>query len=205
MSQPKRALIVIDVQNEYFSGQLPIEYPDREQSLTAITRCMDVAQAANIPVVVVQHVLAEKMPVFARGSHGVELHAQIAQRPYQLLIEKQRASALAGTELAAWLHAHSIDTVTLVGYMTHNCIDSTARHAAHSGWKVEVLADATGSLPYRNAQGSASAEQQHRHTCIILHSNFAAVVSSEQWCAAVAAGSALSADNIFLSHQRAVS
>ena len=47
---PKRALIVIDVQNEYFVGALPISDPPPDQSLANIGRAMDVASAADVPV-----------------------------------------------------------------------------------------------------------------------------------------------------------
>jgi nicotinamidase-related amidase len=56
MSQatPRRALIVIDVQNEYDAGGgLPIEYPPFAQSLQRIAAAMDAAQAAGVPVIVV--------------------------------------------------------------------------------------------------------------------------------------------------------
>ena len=55
MSQPQRALIVIDVQNEYFTGKLRIAFPPVAQSLANICRAMDAATAAGIPVAVVQH------------------------------------------------------------------------------------------------------------------------------------------------------
>jgi nicotinamidase-related amidase len=51
----KRALIVIDVQNEYFDGALPITDPPREQSLENIGRARDAATAAGVPVIVVRH------------------------------------------------------------------------------------------------------------------------------------------------------
>ena len=50
---PKRALIVIDVQNEYVTGNLRIEYPDVQLSLRNIARAMDAAHDAGIPVVVI--------------------------------------------------------------------------------------------------------------------------------------------------------
>ncbi|HYX86647.1 MAG TPA: isochorismatase family protein, partial [Gaiellales bacterium] len=51
----KRALIVIDVQNEYFDGALPISDPPPATSLANIGRAMDAATAKGVPVVVVQH------------------------------------------------------------------------------------------------------------------------------------------------------
>ncbi len=201
---PRRALIVIDVQNEYFTGNLRIEYPDPAESLSNITQVMDVAHAAGIPVVRVRHLLPADAPVFAKGSLGAGLHPQISARPYDLHVEKTRASALAGTELGAWLRERRIDTLTLVGYMTHNCIDATARQAVQEGWKVEVLYDATGSVPYLNEWGDMGAEAIHRVFCLVLHTGFAAVVKTVNWLRAVEHKAPTHPDNIYLSNQRAV-
>ena len=66
----RRALILIDVQNEYFTGGLPIEYPDPTVSLANIVRAGEAAAAAGIPIVVVQQSAPPDYPVFARGSAG---------------------------------------------------------------------------------------------------------------------------------------
>lgn len=203
-SQPKRALIVIDVQNEYFTGNLRIEYPDVRQSLPNICRAIDSAHAAGVPVVVVQHLFPEGFPVFARGSHGAELHPEVARRHRDHLVEKGMASSLTATDLGPWLRERGIDTLTVVGYMTHNCDDATVRQAMHEGWKVELLHDAAGSLPYTNAMGSATAEEIHRIFSIVMHTGFAAVVSTDEWLRALASGEALATDNVFLSNQRAL-
>lgn len=206
MSQsPKRALIVIDVQNEYVSGNLRIEYPNIELSLSNIAKAMDAAHAANIPVVVVQHFADASSPVFARGSQAAELHPLVAERPRDHFIQKAMASAFVGTDLGEWLRAREIDTLSVVGYMTQHCVDSTVRQAHHEGWQVELLNDATGSPPYRNSQGAASAEEIHRVFSIVMHTGFAAVVSTDEWLAALNSGEALQPDNIYLSNQRAIS
>lgn len=205
MSQsPKRALIVIDVQNEYVTGNLRIEYPDVQLSLANIGRAMDAAQAAGIPVVLVQHLTPEGAPIFARGSQQAELHPDVARRPHDLLVEKSLASALAGTGLGQWLRERDIDTLTVVGYMTHNCDDSTVRQARHEGWNVELLHDASGSVPYANALGSATAEEIHKVFTLVMHTGFAAVVSTEEWLNAILTGELLQPDNIYLSNQRAL-
>ncbi|WP_459745330.1 isochorismatase family protein, partial [Pseudomonas sp. 3A(2025)] len=80
MTAAKRALIVIDVQNEYFTGNLPIEYPDPQQSLANIGRAIDAAQAHRIPVVLVRHLASADSPLFARGSEGAALHPAVAGR-----------------------------------------------------------------------------------------------------------------------------
>lgn len=201
---PKRALLVIDVQNEYFTGKLRIEFPPVEHSLKNITQAMDAARAAGVPVIVVQHDTPETAPIFAKGSNGWQLHPEIAARTVEHTIHKTKASAFTGTDLADWLTNHGIDTLTIVGYMTHNCDAATIMHASHSGLKVELLHDATGSLPYENAAGKASAEEIHRVFCTVFHSSFAAVTGTSQWIAAVNAGTPIEQDNIVMSNQRAV-
>src|ERR1700751_2844174 len=147
MTAPRRALIVIDVQNESVTGDLPIEYPDVQTSLANVGRAMDAARAAGGPVVVVQHFSPAGAPVFARGSEGADLHPVVGARARDHYIGKPVASAFTGTDLADWLAPQNVGTLPVVGYMTHNCDASTINHAYHAGFTVEFLHDATGSLP----------------------------------------------------------
>lgn len=198
----RRALLVIDVQNEYFTGNLRIEYPPVETSLPNIARAMDAAQEAGVPVIVVQHDSPEGFPVFAKGSPAWQLHPVVAERKADHRINKSMASVFAGTDLRQWLSDHGIDTLTIVGYMTHNCDAATVYHASHDGLKLEILSDATGALPYENAAGRASAEEIHRVFCTVFHSNFAAVTTTDEWVAAAREGRALELDNVYLSNLR---
>lgn len=203
-TSPRRALVVIDVQNEYVTGGLRIEHPPIAESLAAIGRAMDHAAAHGIPVVVVQNSAPAGSPLFAKGSHGWELHAVVAGRPHSHFVEKSLPSAMAGTDLRDWLATHAIDTVTIAGYMTHNCDASTAIDATQAGYAVEFLADASGSVPYRNEAGFASAQDIHRVFSVVLQSRFAAVVSTAQWMEAVSAGRRLERSSIHASHLAAV-
>jgi nicotinamidase-related amidase len=200
---PRRALIVIDVQNEYVTGNLLIEYPPVQDSLANIGRAMDAARAAGIPIIAVQHDSPETSPLFAKGSDAWKLHPVVADRPSDHRINKAMASAFAGTDLAQWLSDHDIDTLTVIGYMTHNCNASTIYHASHAGWEVETLNDATGAVPYENSAGKVSAEEIHRAFSVVFHSNFAAVATTEEWIAAVGEQRALKRDNVYASNQRA--
>lgn len=201
---PRRALVVIDVQNEYFEGGgLPIEYPPVGQSLPKVLRAMDAACEAGVPVVVVRHEAPKGAPVFQADAPGGQLHPEVARRAHDHLVTKRLPSVFAGTGFAEWIAAHGIDTLTLAGYMTHNCDASTAFEAMHRGLNVEFLADASGALPYANAAGAATAEEIHRVFSVVFHSNFAAVASTDEWLAAVAAGKPLPKDNVLASNQRA--
>ncbi|OZI69059.1 cysteine hydrolase family protein [Bordetella genomosp. 1] len=204
MSQtPRRALIVIDVQNEYFTGDLPIEYPDPAVSLANITAAMDAARRHGLALVVVQNIGPETAPVFARGSHGAALHEEVARRGHDLLVEKKLPSAFTDTGLLPWLVGRGIDTVTLAGYMTHNCDDATAKDATRYGFGVEFLQDASGSVPYENSAGAASAEEIHRVFSIVMQTRFANVMSTAQWLAGLEGAPLPQRDNIYSSNQRA--
>ncbi|HET8703317.1 cysteine hydrolase family protein [Castellaniella sp.] len=200
---PRRALLVIDVQNEYFTGRLPIAYPPVEQSLRNIGQAMEAAREAGIPVIHVLHDSPEGAPLFAPDSDGWRPHPILASPAADHTVHKTRASAFMGTDLADWLGARDIDTVTVVGYMTHNCDAVTIFDALHRGLSAEFLSDASGSPAYRNAAGQASGEEIHRVFCTVFHSNFAAVTTTAGWIEALRAGRALKKDNIFLSSQRA--
>jgi nicotinamidase-related amidase len=175
-----RALLVIDVQNEYFAGgALPITHPVGH--LEQIVQAMDAA-AGRIPVIVIQHHFADpSMPFFQKGTPGWELHPAVAQRPRDELIHKQLPGSFTGTLLEDWLRDRQIDTVTVAGYMTHMCCDTTARQAVHRGFKVEFLSDATGTLPLANSAGSVTAEELHRSILCAQQMLLSEVLSVADW------------------------
>jgi nicotinamidase-related amidase len=75
-----RALLVIDVQNEYFTGALPVTHPVGH--LNTVLAVMDAATAARVPTVVVRHSQPDpNSPVFRKGSKEWELHDAVAARP----------------------------------------------------------------------------------------------------------------------------
>lgn len=175
-----RALLVIDVQNEYFNGALPITHPTGH--LECITKVMDVAAQHAVPTVVVRHHMAdEAAPMFRHGSDEWQLHEEVANRPHQKLIDKQLPGSFTNTDLEEWLKQKGIDTVTIAGYMTHMCCDTTARQAAHRGLKVEFLSDATGTLPVQNEAGSVTAEELQRAILCSQQMLISEVLASEKW------------------------
>ncbi|WP_342661552.1 hypothetical protein Rruber_05350 (plasmid) [Rhodococcus ruber] len=198
MSTPRRALVVVDVQQEYFDGPLQIQYPPREQSLANIVAAVDAAAAHDVPVIVVQHRMPDGAPVFAEGTTGWSLHPDIEHRvdPACKRVHKGYGSVFAGTDVAEWLHDHAVDTVTIVGYMTNNCDLATAVEAEGLGFATEILSDATGAIHLANEAGQVSAQSLHTTLMVLLQSNFAAVTTTTQWIEAVRSGSALPKSNL---------
>lgn len=75
--------------------------------------------------------------------------------------------------------------------MTNNCDIATAVEAEGLGLAAEVLSDATGAIHLANEMGKVPAEVLHEVLLVLLHSNFAAVGTTEAWVTAVQSGEAL--------------
>jgi nicotinamidase-related amidase len=176
----KRALLVIDVQNEYFTGKLPVVYP--AGSLENILKAMDEAANQRIPVIVVQHTaLAPAAPTFRKNTPEWELHPEVRKRKADWVIEKNLPGSFTGTALEAGLREKGIQTLVISGYMTQMCCDTTARQAFHLGFSVEFLSDATATLAFTNHAGTVSAEELHRAILVTQAVRFSQVMTTAEW------------------------
>lgn len=86
--------------------------------------------------------------------------------------------------------------MTLVGYMTNNCVLASAVEGEGLGFRTEVLADATGAIHLANEAGSADAEAVHTTLMTLLNSNWAAVAATSDWAGAVDSGVALAGSDL---------
>ena len=177
-----RALLVIDVQREYFDGALPISHPAGH--LENILAVMDAAAKSKTPTAVIRHHQPDpESPIFRLNSDMWQLHDEVERRPRDVLIDKQLPGTFTGTDLDKWLKEVGADTVSIAGYMTHMCCDTTARQAFHRGYQVEFLRDATGTLPVENEAGSATAEQLQTSILVAQQMFISEVICNDQWLA----------------------
>ena len=180
MTQIRQALLVIDVQNEYFTGRLPVTFP--EGSLDNILKAMDHVARVDIPVAIIQHTAPSKdSPTFRKGSDEWKLHPEVEKRKRDILIEKNLPGSFTGTELEKWLREKGIERVAICGYMTQMCCDTTARQAFHLGFQVDFLSDATGTLSVQNSAGSILASDLHRAVLVTMATKFARVMGTKEW------------------------
>ncbi|UHJ62791.1 cysteine hydrolase family protein [Vibrio furnissii] len=136
------ALIVIDLQNDYFPAGAYPQY-QAEQVLAHTLSAIDIAQQRGWPVVLVQHVGGAEAPFFKAGSDGMKLHsALLAQAPASVVVEKQHADSFLNTTLSDVLCAQNIRELVVCGMMTQNCVTHTALSPAASDYSVRVLSDA---------------------------------------------------------------
>lgn len=142
----KKALVVIDIQNEYFSGgKFPLWNP--EKALDKTLELIDLAKKQNIPVVLIQHVLGADAPLFTPGSNGAMTHQKILDAaPGARVINKQYADSFHKTELEAVLDKLGVEHIVLCGMMTQNCVTHTALSKKAEKYKVSIVADACATV-----------------------------------------------------------
>ncbi|MDT8715240.1 cysteine hydrolase [Clostridium sp. 19966] len=174
----KKALLVIDVQNEYFTGKLKVTYPIN--SLDNILKVMDHARKNNMIIIIVQHASISG-DTFIRNSNEWQIHPKIIEKSYDYLIEKTKPSSFYETNLEEILKKENITGVVISGYMTQMCCDTTSREAFHKGYYVEFLSDATGTIDVNNKVGVVSSEELHKVTLITQSLKFSDVISSDEW------------------------
>ncbi len=139
----KQALIVIDVQNDYFpDGRFPLW--NVEPTLEVIERAIARAREKGIDVVLVQHVArAEMAPFFKEGSHGAALHPRIlAAVPDAPVVVKAFADSFHQTNLEQTLQSIGATDLLVCGMMTQNCVTHTAISKSAEKYAVTMLMDA---------------------------------------------------------------
>ena len=118
----KKALIVIDVQNEYFEGGAFVLW-NGEQTLENIKKAILAAQAAGAPVILVRHAIKGETPFFGETTKGRQIRDDIlAMVPDATPIIKYNADVFYETDLDQVLQDLGVDEVILCGMMTHNCV-----------------------------------------------------------------------------------
>ncbi|WP_196774269.1 cysteine hydrolase family protein [Rhodovulum sp. MB263] len=145
-----KALILVDVQNEYFAdGKLPL--PDMDEALTHIEALLTCFRSSRLPIFHIQHFGLTEGGPFSLGSPGAELHDRVKPRlgmqPPEIVIPKYYTNGFRMTWLAAALQGSGVTEVVVAGAMVQNCIDATVRAADDFGFKVTVASDACAAAP----------------------------------------------------------
>ncbi|HEY1026964.1 MAG TPA: cysteine hydrolase family protein [Pseudomonas sp.] len=179
----KRALVLIDIQNDYFEGgKWPLHGMDAAASNAA--RVLAAARKAGDKVVHVRHEFqSDDAPFFTPASEGARIHASVQPQADEAVVLKHQVNAFLGTDLKALLDAAGIEQVTLVGAMSHMCIDAAARASSDFGYATCVVHDACATRDQVFEGQSIAAAQVHAAYMASLAFAYASLVSTEQYLA----------------------
>jgi len=157
----KHALVVIDIQNDYFpDGKWPLY--QIEQAAANARQVLNWFRQQALSVVHVYHEFeTTEAPFFVPGSKGAEIHPDMAPVDGEHTVLKHKVNAFLNTELHELLQQQQVEEITLIGAMSHMCIDGAARAAADLGYKVNVVQDACASRDLELNGKVVPAEQVH--------------------------------------------
>lgn len=181
------ALILIDIQNDYFPGGLmPLDRMEAAAAQAALL--LEDFRAREAPLFHIRHVAASAAaPFFRPGEAGSEIHPAVAPRPGEPVLVKARPNSFLGTGLEAALRAAGVGHVVLCGAMSQMCVDAAARAAADLGFRVTVAEDACAAASVRFGGVEVASEAVHAAIMAPLAASYAEVTSA---AAALARGRA---------------
>ncbi|MFZ3582922.1 cysteine hydrolase family protein [Loktanella sp. DJP18] len=142
---PDTALILIDIQNDYFPGGA--WEVDRMETVAAnAARLLAAARSAGDLVIHVRHEAgSDTAPFFRPGTPGAQINAAVAPQDGEAVVLKHRPNGFHETDLLDRLRDAAVVNVTICGAMTQMCVDATTRAAVDHGFKTTVISDACGA------------------------------------------------------------
>ena len=168
-------VVVIDAQHEYVDGGLIL--PGVAPALEEIGRLLERARALETPII---HIIHHGKPggLFAPDSPAAEIAAPADPAPGEAVVAKGMPNAFASTDLADRVHALKRPAVILVGFMTHMCLEATARAAIDLGLRAAVVASATATRDLRDPLTGATipAADVQRNALAAMADRFASIV-----------------------------
>lgn len=147
----KKALIIIDVQNDYFA----------EGTMTLIgtdNACINIEQVLakfrndKSPIIFIQHIATRSdATFFLPGTKGAEIHKRISPLKNEKVIVKHYPNSFRETDLMDYLNKNQVSDLVICGMMTHMCVDATTRTAKDLGFNISLIGDAcaTKDLEYK--------------------------------------------------------
>jgi nicotinamidase-related amidase len=185
---PKRALVLIDIQKDYFPGG---KWPLRgiESAADNAARLLATARAAGDLVVHVRHEFpSADAPFFGPGSEGAEIHPKVRGREGEPVVLKHHVNAFRETDLKAILDRHGVEEVVLCGAMSHMCVDAGVRAASDLGYRCVVVHDACATRDQEFEGTVVPAAEVHAAFMAALRFGYARLLSTEEYLAGATGG-----------------
>jgi len=142
----KPALLVIDVQNEFFNLNQACS-DSLKSAIEYVNAAIDLFRKKNLPIVIIQHKSEEQGLV--PGKSGFDVPQSVKLEPHDLRIVKTYGNSFIKTELAEKLRRLGVDTVIVAGFCAEFCVLSTYRGAQDCDFTPIIL---KGSLASDNAE-----------------------------------------------------
>lgn len=190
------ALLVIDVQGEYFDPDGPAFVAAGADALPNIQRLIATFRAARLPIVFIQHAHRpdgsdvgrmgdfagpDDEDSFIEGTPRVALLDELGVTPDDIVVRKRRYNSFHGTDLDSILRTLGVRAVVITGLMTSFCCETTARDAHGRDYEVLFVSDANAGPDLQHVDGTPLAHDQVlQNTMAALAAGFAEIVTTTE-------------------------
>ena len=182
----KTALLIIDIQNDYFpGGKHPLVNPlEAAKKAYMILQCFREHGGHHVHI---QHIARESdATFFISGDRGTDIHDSVAHFEGEPIVYKHEPNSFLNTNLLELLQSWEIERVVVTGMMTHMCVDATARAASDFGFQVIIAEDACATRDLKYGDTTIPADHVHKAFLAALKS-YGRVMKSEAILALLAA------------------
>ncbi|HSQ85524.1 MAG TPA: cysteine hydrolase family protein [Desulfobacterales bacterium] len=172
----KAALILVDIQKDYFPGGRMelVRINDASRNAKELLRFF---REKNRPIFHIQHIaVRDNATFFLPNSPGIDIHENVTPLPDEQVIQKHHPNSFLNTKLHEELLKAGIDSVVICGAMSHMCIDATTRAAADLGFQCIVVHDACATKDLIFGDKAVPAEMVHSAFMAALQPVYAKVM-----------------------------
>jgi nicotinamidase-related amidase len=175
---PDTALLVIDIQNDYFPGGA-MELEGAEAAGASAAEAIRRFRQRKLPVLHVRHLSVRPgATFFVPGTRGAEIHPLAQPLAGEAVVEKNFPNSFRATALEKLLNDAGIRNLVVAGMMTHMCVDASVRQAADLGYKVTLIGDACATRAQSFEGESVPARHVHAAFLAALNGFYAKVIHS---------------------------
>ena len=179
------ALVLIDLQNDYFPGGT-MELVGADPAVERAAALLEAFRAKRLPVFHVQHIATRPGATFFRpGTAGAEIHTTVTPGSDERVVTKHFPNGFRETTLLEDLRRAGAEKLTFAGMMTHLCIDTTVRAAADLGFACSLAQDGCATRNLQFGGQPVDADKVQLAYLAGLNGSFASVRTAQELCAAL--------------------
>jgi len=177
----KTALIIIDIQNDYFeNGTMTLVGSDKASENAKLL--LDRFRADSLPIIHIQHIATRPTATFfLPNTKGAEIQDNVKPLGQEKVIVKHYPNSFRETELLDYLKGKNITDLVICGMMTHMCVDATARAAKDFGFNIVLIGDACATKDQEINGQIVKAEEIQKSFLAALNYFYTTIKTTQQY------------------------
>lgn len=177
----KTALILIDIQNDYFE-QGTMTLSGSEEAGENAKLILNEFRASKSEIIHIQHIATRPEATFFRpNTVGAEINECVRPLPHEKVIVKHYPNSFRETGLLDYLKGKNITDIVVCGMMTHMCVDATVRAAKDFGLNILLIGDACATRALEIGGKQVKAEEVHHSFLAALSYFYASVTTAKEY------------------------